>query len=557
MVQNRCHPVLNHARKTCQILLLQPWVEDFYSTGCRIQPIGLGYLAASILRRFPSLDVRIFDALAGGGRRTIPWPRELEYLRPFFGHPDGGPFSLFHSFYRFGRSDEEILARLREHRPLLIGISSLFTPYYRESLRLARLCRRALPGVPIAMGGSHATLHPRSLLHPPPPFEPGENLCDFVLRGEAEESIVELVAALRGERPLGGIPGLVTRDAPEGGGADPVTPRRDALPLPEFPGLDPDDYKLGRRRMSFLLASRSCPHRCSFCSIHAVFGRRYETRAVESILAEIELRYREGVRHFDFEDDNLTFDREHALALLDGIIELNLPATFSAMNGLSHHSLDEEILERMRRAGFETLNISLVSSDEAVLRFSERPHGVEQFLRILDAAARLDLRTTAYFVIGMPGQTLDEMWSTLKLLAGARCLIGASPFYFTPGSPIHRMERDNPRIRLASAGRDPFFSARLTALDLETDEFDRTDIFTLLRLARVINHIKDRIDRGIAPEHESLAAARSILAEGRWRAAAKGQAADLPFSSRIAERIRRDPLLVRGYRTDRLWRRDP
>ena len=537
---------------TTQVLLLQPWVEDFYTTDCRIQPIGLAYLAGSLLRRFPDLDVEIYDTLAGGEKRSIPWPREFGYLKDFYGHPDSGPFSLFHQYFRFGQGDDAILERLRGYTPLLVGISSLFTPYYRQSLALAQLCRRTFPGVPIVMGGSHASLSPATLLEPR--AATGETLCDFVLRGECEESIVELVEYLQGRRPLAEVSNLVSRETRQPSDSELVTPRREMIPEPEFRGLDARDYTYDRKPMTFLIASRSCPHRCSFCSIHAVFGLRYETRDVDGIVEEILRRYREGIRHFDIEDDNFTFSTEKTHELLDRIIELNLPVTFSAMNGISYISLDDSLLEKMRRAGFASLNLALVSSDQVVLEFTRRPHTVERFLRVVAKANELNLRVTAYFILGMPGQTVGEMWGTLKILGATQCLVGASPFYFTPGSPIHRKEAGNPTIRLASADRDPYFSARLTAMDLESNDFDREDVYTCFRMTRVFNYVKRGIDLGLDRDDEYFEPAWRVFRQRRWFAESKNGQPPLPFSSKVAELLEVDlrdgePPVIRGYRT--------
>lgn len=526
-----------------QVLLLQPWVEDFYATEHRAVPLGLGYLAASLRRRFPRLEVAIHDTLAGGGRRMLPWPPEFDYLRAYYRTEDRGPLSLFRHYWRFGQDDATIRSRLRGHRPMLIGISSLFTPYYRQSLALAALCRGLFPAVPIVMGGSHATLHPETLLAGPDGRGADGGRCDLVLRGECEDAICELVDHLLGGRSAREVSGLVdpaTVAAPP----PPARPDRAALPNPIYPGLRADDYRYRGRRMAFLLTSRSCPHRCSFCSIHSVFGRRYEVRPVDAVIDEIERLHARGVRHFDFEDDNLTFDRERALDLLRRIEALDLEATFSSLNGLSYHSLDGELLAAMRRIGYRELHISLVSADRSVLDLARRPHTVARFLSVVEAARRLDLRTTAYAILGMPGQTTGEMLATLRLLAAAPCLPGASPFYFTPGSPIHRREASRPGLRLASRDRDPCFSARLTALDVETEAFDRDDVYSCFRLARLIHHVKRGLDRGHPADHPWHDAAREVFRTGRWGPGAGGR----PVSSRVARELRAAPLRIAGGR---------
>lgn len=525
-----------------QVLLLQPWVEDFYSTDCRIQPIGLAYLAESIRHALPQMDVQIFDAQAGGKKITLPWPSEFAYLKPYYGKLDQSPYKLFHEYYRFGVSEKNIREYLKKQNPMLIGISCLFTPYYRQSLEMAKICKSIFPNAPIVMGGNHATLHPHTLLG---------KYCDYVLRGEAEESICLLIQALIDHTSLENIPNLLTHHLQSHDRVNKFleTPKREKIAHPSYTGLNPDHYTYNKQKMTFIVTSRSCPHHCSFCSIHAVFGNRYTMREVEDILIEIRERYRSGIRHFDIEDDNFTFQREKTMQLLKSIINEKLAISLSAMNGLSYLSLDRQLLEVMKNAGFDSLNLALVSSDSLVLKFSSRPHTVEKFCQIIRDANDLELRTTVYSILGMPGQTVQDMWQTLLFLAKTQCLIGASPFYFTPGSPIHQKECRNPHIQLASKNKDAFFSARLTAMDVETNTFNRDDIYTLFRLTRVINHIKNGIDLGKPQDDPYFDNANEILKSGKWFAQNKNGPHQLPFSPKVFSCIQNSQLEICGYKT--------
>ena len=120
--------------------------------------------------------------------------------------------------------------------------------------------------------------------------------------------------------------------------------------------------------MTFMITSRSCPHKCSFCSVHTTFGIDYRRRSLEHVLEEIELRYSQGYRVVDFEDDNLTYYK-HTFKELCRRLIARFPyreIEFVAMNGISYLSLDEELLELMFQAGFSRLNLALVSSDKTV-----------------------------------------------------------------------------------------------------------------------------------------------------------------------------------------------
>ena len=112
---------------------------------------------------------------------------------------------------------------------------------------------------------------------------------------------------------------------------------------------------------------------------------------------------------------------------------------------------------------------------------------------------------------------MDDMWGTFKVLAGKQCLVGASPFYFTPGSPIHVQQKDNPSLRLMSETHgDRCFAARLTAMDLESDEFVRDDIYTLFKLTRLANYVKNGLDKELRLDDKFFDPAIAVLKGKNW-----------------------------------------
>jgi radical SAM superfamily enzyme YgiQ (UPF0313 family) len=537
------------------ILLLQPWIEDFYATDCRSLPLGLAYLAGSIKESFAELEVHIFDFFAAHKRRTLKYPKEFCYLKRYYGAVEKSPSALFHNYYRFGESEEDIIAALKGYRPFLIGISSLFSPYYRQSLALADICKGIFPATPIVFGGNHASLCPETLLLQRHNKASTGYAGDYVIRGEGEESITALIQALKTGSAPECIPNVITRlnlDTAKNLAVVPL--RRQELPLPDYCNLDLARYTYTRKPMGFLLTSRSCPHHCNFCSIHAVFGRQYRRRSVEDITTEIHYFYRKGIRHFDIEDDNFSFNQEQCARLLDGILRLKLAdISFSAMNGLSYHTLTTSLIEKMKAVGFTDLNLSLVSRQKYLQERSRRPCRGEGLEAVLDAACRSGLQTVVYFIIGLPEQSLEDAVETLCYLAEKKCLIGPSPFYLTPGSPVHSKYQSSKVLRLASAGKDPCFSARLTALDVEKAGFDRDDLYTVFRLTRVVNFLKRLIDQNLTPETEPFAGAIAALSAGEWQSLVqKGSPA--PFSTSAHGHFIRYFHAICGYKSPASYR---
>lgn len=469
--------------------MIQPPVQDFYDTDVRLQPIGLAYLKAAIRRHLPHVEIIIKDYHAGCGRRTVAIPTELRYLSEYYPLADKSPFSTFHRYFHFGKSFDAIESEIAAIAPDVVGISSLFTPYFREGLEVAARAKNR--GNPIVViGGSHASAVPESLLASP-------NV-DYVIRGEGERPFVEFLRCLENRISVDDVPGLAYKRGAEIllnpiGENFPI----DDLPIPDLSDFSPATYSLAGKPLTFMITSRSCPHKCSFCSVHTTFGTNYRRRSLENVLEEVELRYEQGYRVIDFEDDNLTYYKATFKELCRRLIA-RFPfreMQFVAMNGISYLSLDDELLELMYGAGFSHLNLSLVSSDKTVRETTKRPHTLEAYVRVVTKAHQLGFKIVSYQILGLPNESLDSMIQTLAFNARLPVLLGASPFYRTPNSPIAR--------GLDLTEKD-YVKARLTALAIETENFSRDDIYTLFVTTRIINFLKGLPVAGSASVEELI-----------------------------------------------------
>jgi radical SAM superfamily enzyme YgiQ (UPF0313 family) len=466
-----------------KVLLVQPPVQDFYDTDIRLQPIGLCYLKAALHQHVPGLEVIIRDYHTGMGRKTVPVPKELGYLKRYYPVADKSPFSSFHQYYHFGLSFAEIEQDIAALNPDVVGISSLFTPYFREALEVANRAKAQL-NVPVVMGGSHVSAVPDAVLSNP--------AVDYVIRGEGERPLVELINYLQGRLALTEVSNLGYKHA----GQLVFNPVQnnyaiDDIPAPDLSQLPLRKYTLGTKPLAFMITSRSCPHKCTFCSVHTTFGKSYRRRRVDQVLQEIRQRYQQGYRVIDFEDDNLTYYKPEFKQLCQILIEEypDRALELVAMNGISYLSLDDELLELMWQAGFSQLNLALVSSDNTVRNTTKRPHTLERYVNVVRKAKALGLSIVSYQILGLPSESLDSMVQTLVFNSRLPVLLGASPFYRIPNSPIAQ--------GLALDEAD-YISARLTAMGVADTEVTRAHIYTLFIITRIINFLK-----GINPEHST------------------------------------------------------
>jgi anaerobic magnesium-protoporphyrin IX monomethyl ester cyclase len=483
-----------------KILLIQPPVRDFYQTAIRTQPIGLAYLAAALEQT--GCDVEILDCQITNQKKSIPVPERFSSITEFYPRGDLSPFRLFSGYHHFGLSSEEIAGRIRHSRADVIGISSQFTPYCEEALTIASLVKSVTTTTPVIMGGAHVSAAPSEVLKHP--------AVDYVVTGEAEATLSLLIDSIKqGRQPLD-LDGVGYRV----NGKAHINPKRffindiDTLAFPARHLLDFSLYTMQGRPYTVLISSRGCPQGCTYCSVSQVMGTAFRARSAAAVIEEIKhCREKYGISLFDIEDDNFTLDQKRALQMLNAIIEEFGEDTlqFFAMNGLSIFSLNKELLEKMKRAGFHHLDLSLGSVSRHASTQINRPYDPEKTTRILSEAAACRLPTTTYIIYGIPGHHVADMVQSLRYLAQQQTLIGPSIFYPTPGTPAY--------TELYGEHHAPDFTAlRSSLFPVETEQFSRVDLITLLRLSRWVNFIKQVILPELGREEISL----QELAAAAW-----------------------------------------
>ena len=526
------------------VFLIQPPIRDFYVTANRTIPYGLASIAAALIKAGFSVD--IVDALATSKSCPLDLPEEMAYLRTFYGRADISPFGLFHRFRHFGYSYEYIGRRVRAARPFLVGISALFTPYVDESLQAARTVKAYHPDCTVVLGGHHPTVLPETVME--------HKTVDFVLRGEGEVSLPLLAKAIVGGDPVRSVPGIVCRNS-DGSlfiHKPAISKDLDNLPPAAAHLIRQSFYRRADKPCVTVTASRGCPMTCSYCSVNAASCIPYRRRSAASVIREIATALGENESGFiDFEDENLSLDRKWFIALLEEMTRRfrTLDLELRAMNGLYPPSLDEELVRAMKKAGFRTLNLSLGTTDPVQQKRFRRPVVTAAFDRALGLAEESDLTAVGYIIIGAPHQSAEASLQDLLFLARRRVLAGVSVFYPSPGSTDYDMCR-NESLLPAS-----FPLMRSTALPIDHTT-TRLESATLLRLARMLNFMKDLADRGMeTPCAEPIGKTVSVdatdridigkrlvaafLHDGRLRGVTpEGEVYDHPVSVDLSEKFR-------------------
>ncbi|MBN2695181.1 B12-binding domain-containing radical SAM protein [bacterium] len=460
-----------------KIVLIQPPFSDFYQTKIRKFPLGLLSIASYIKSKSSDYEIVIYDTLVSDKKKSEKVPKELEYTKQFFVE-DISPFHIFQNYYRFGDNLDDILERVKNEKPDIVGISLLFLAYEKEALEVAKGIKSILPNTIIVLGGGGVTSKPEY-------FE-NRDYIDHLILGEGEEQFFNFIESIKENKNISNISNKTKNseylDIKE-------------LPITDYSFLNPENYKYGKDKMAMLLTSRSCPLKCSYCSVHQVFGTKFRQRDVDSIVEEISKAVEFGITHFDFEDDNLLVSKKFAIELFSKIDKIfsGKSLSFSAMNGLSFDRIDHETLLLMKKIGFSTLNLAVVTVDSKIQKDWKRYFNYDKYSSVVEMASDLGFSVVTYQIIGAPSQKLSDMIKTTQFIAQNRTLIGTSIFYAIPQTPIFS-EIDSKNFKP--------IHARSTAIFYENSEFTKEDIATLFYGTRVLNFIKSLIQ--IDNSHPSL-----------------------------------------------------
>ena len=275
----------------------------------------------------------------------------------------------------------------------LVGISTI-TSTAPRAYELARQIKKH--GVPVVLGGPHVTYLAEEAL----------DYADYVMRGEAENSILPFMEALEKKQGLGDVPGLSFRVGNQcfHNPAAERCPDLDTLPFPDFSLLR---SPIGTIRP--VLTSRGCPHDCSFCSVTNMFGRAYRFRSKENVLRE--LRAIDPKQVIFFYDDNFAANRRRTKELLELMIEEKIAPRWTAQVRCDV-TKDRELMELFRRANCYYVYVGIESVNPESLAAFNKKLTVEEIEESIKVFHEYGIRVHGMFVLGSDEDTVATLRQT-------------------------------------------------------------------------------------------------------------------------------------------------
>jgi radical SAM superfamily enzyme YgiQ (UPF0313 family) len=326
----------------------------------------------------------------------------------------------------------KILRLIDQHAVDLLGVTVMPGPQMAAAMETSREVRRIRPEVPIVWGGYFPSIYPDAALN--------ARYVDFAVRGQGEDTLLELLASLRGSGILEDIRGLSYKDMFALHRHNPERPMKgpDAFPWSPFHRIPVQEYlrpSFFGKRTAVHHASIGCPFRCSFCGVHAAYGTREKMESparTAAILAHLATKY--GADSVQFYDMNFFMREDQARELAECLTPLRLrwwcEARVDVMCKYSDATLDS-----LRRAGCTMIFFGAESGSDWALKEMQKGITTEQTLLVASRMRQFGIIPEFSFVIGNPNDPERDTNATLQFIRKIKRLNPASEiivYHYTP-----------------------------------------------------------------------------------------------------------------------------
>jgi anaerobic magnesium-protoporphyrin IX monomethyl ester cyclase len=278
---------------------------------------------------------------------------------------------------------------------------------------------------------------------------------DIVVRGEGEQTMVELLGAYEQDSALSSVPGIgyrkeaysqekgelgytLTEERPFNKDLDGIQfPARELLPNQRY-------IQHGKRKYGYsittVMSTRGCPYRCEFCS-NVVFGGSYRERSPENVVDEIEEILELGYERVSFADDVFTLNSRRVIGVCEEIRRRGLRFSWECLGRVD--AIDYRTALEMKKAGCYRIFFGIESGDEQVLKLMKKKITTEQARDAVEIAHKAGLQVGAFFILFYPGETNETVLNTLRFATSLPLdYLGLTMPFILPGTALNARVKD-------------------------------------------------------------------------------------------------------------------
>jgi radical SAM superfamily enzyme YgiQ (UPF0313 family) len=329
-----------------------------------------------------------------------------------------------------GLSHAEIYNALKKDAPDFVGVS-VFTFNRFSAFEVAEAAKKI--GAKVVVGGPHVS------------FTSSETLSDissidFVVMGEGEVSLYQLLKAHMDNSPLEEIAGIAFRNQ-KGviiNKSRPLVTNLDELPDPAFHLLPMDEYPFHA-----VMGARGCPNCCTFCASPFLWNRQLRFLSPTRFIHQLKhLLNTYGNKPVHFKDDTFTCHIKRAKEICEQIIGENLNINWDCLARV--HPINEELFNLMKQAGCDKIRFGIEAGNEEILKKIKKNITKTQIRHALDISKRVNFKSVGtLFMVGHPGETIKELEETLALSCELRAdHVGFAPTMIFPGTELYEIAKN-------------------------------------------------------------------------------------------------------------------
>ncbi|MEE8570755.1 MAG: radical SAM protein [Candidatus Bathyarchaeia archaeon] len=289
--------------------------------------------------------------------------------------------------------------------PDVIGITST-TPSFGEACKVVRAIKDLKPECMVVMGGPHVSFEDYSTLK--------SSYVDVVVRGEGELTMRDLVKCLEKGESLSKVLGITYREK----GVIRRNPNRpfiedlDAL-FVSYHKLPMSRYRFEGLNYATIVSSRGCPYGCVFCSSSLLHGKKWRCQSAERVGREVRFLIDEyGVKHIEFLDDLFTFNNKRVEEICRIFLKEKLDVQWFCSSRVD--TISKELMAKMRKSGCIGIYFGIESGCQRILNLLRKGTRIQQAVKAVRGAKEIGIETVATFILGIPGETVDDIRQTIR-----------------------------------------------------------------------------------------------------------------------------------------------
>ena len=306
---------------------------------------------------------------------------------------------------------EEIAEKIKLDNIDLVGIT-VTTPTLSSSLEIAEAIKRISSSSKLVLGGMHPSVMPKEAI--------SHSCVDFVVKGEGERTILELIEAVALDKGFKDVRGLLFKEhnqVIENEDRE-LIKDLDTIPHPARGLFKNASYTYPDSlyaQTAPIVTSRGCPGRCTYCNAHSIFGRQFRARSARNVVDEIEMLVESSdIKEIHVWDDNFVTKKSRVYEIRDELKKRNIKVKFAFPNGLRADFLDKDILKVLKDMGTYSIAIGVESGSQEVLDQAKKGIKLSRITDVFKMAKAAGLETWAFFMFGLPGETEDTICKTIE-----------------------------------------------------------------------------------------------------------------------------------------------